>query len=165
MTDPGNAPKLIIDDDWKSQAQAEKEKLAQVESAKSSTGASGGSPGGAPAEGELPPADFRSLVGMLVTQAIMYLGGVADRKTGHPIFDPEAARFYIELLGTLETKTKGNLTEDEVRDLAGSLHELRLRYVELSDAVARQAAGSAGVRGIPGGPIGGSGAGVGGFRV
>ena len=137
MTDEASQkPKIIVDDDWKSQAQAEKEKMAEAEAKSASKSGSGAS--GAP--GELPPADFASLVGMLATQSIMYLGGVADPKTGGAIFDPEMARFYIDLLGVLETKCKGNLSEDEAKDLKGALHELRVRYVEISRAVAAQMA-------------------------
>ncbi|MFT3684575.1 MAG: hypothetical protein QM783_06530 [Phycisphaerales bacterium] len=50
------APKLIIDSDWKSQAQAEKEKLAAKEAEKAKAAPAGGGPaamGGAAAQ---PPA-------------------------------------------------------------------------------------------------------------
>ena len=69
-------PKIIIDSDWKAEAQAEKEKLAEQEAASAEEG------GPAGAQGKLPPADFRTLVGMLASQAIMYMGGVADPQTG-----------------------------------------------------------------------------------
>lgn len=149
-------PKIIVDDDWKSQAQAEKERLAQAE-AQSQAKSQGRAPGAGEGPGELPPADFQSLVGMLATQAVMYLGGVADRKTGGVIFEPDMARFYIDLLGVLEEKCKGNLTDDESRDLSGALHELRTRFVELSRAVAaqmlrqREAGGAAGSMAGPSG--------------
>jgi len=130
----GQKPEILIDSDWKSQAQAEKERLAEAE-AQSKSG-----PGGAPAPGELPPADFSALVGMLATQALMYLGGMADRKSGQLIFDPEMARFYIDLLAVVEEKTKGNTSEQEAADLAGALQELRMRFVELARAVAAQGA-------------------------
>lgn len=136
-TEP-EAPKIIVDSDWKSQAQAEKDRLAAEESKQK---ADSRSPMGSAAgeHAELPPADMASLVGMLVTQALMYLGGVADRRTGQAIFDPEMSRFYIDLLAVLEEKTRGNLTESETKDLQGAVHELRSRYVELIQAVARQA--------------------------
>ncbi|MBL8746720.1 MAG: DUF1844 domain-containing protein [Phycisphaerae bacterium] len=145
--DPGQAPKIIVDSDWKSQAQAEKDRLAADES-KREAEASRKSSAGAGEPGELPPADFQSLVGMLVTQALMYLGGVADRKTGQAVFDPDMSRFYIDLLAVLEEKTRGNLAESESRDLVGAVNELRSRYVELVQMVARQAAAAG-----PGGPI------------
>ncbi len=142
-------PRIIVDDDWKSQAQAEKERLAEAEAAQAASkaglspkpgsthGVTGEGPG-APSGGELPPADFPSLVGMLATQALMYLGGMADKKSGGVVFDPEMGRFYIDLLSVVEAKTKGNLTDEEARDIAGALHELRSRFVEMSRAVAAQ---------------------------
>jgi len=147
MQDPKDkAPELIVDSDWKNQAQAEKDRLAEQE-AKHPEKSKGR---GAPGPGELPPADFQTLVGMLATQAIMYLGGIADRQTGQAIFDPEYSRHMIDLLATLQEKTKGNLSKDEELDLTQLLHELRARYVELSTMLAHQAA-QGGVK--PGGPI------------
>ncbi len=130
---------IIVDSDWKSQAMAEKERLAEAEAKSSGGKASARGAGPAGAE-ELPPADFSTLVGMLATQAVMSLGGMADRKSGAMIFDPEMARLYIDLLAVIEEKTKGNVTQAEEQDLKMTLNELRLRYVELSKAVAAQAA-------------------------
>jgi hypothetical protein len=130
-------PKIIVDSDWKSQAQAEKDRLAQEEAKSAAAGGRQGEPG------ELPQADFRALVDMLVMQALMYLGGVADRRTGQAIFDPDLSRFYIDLLGVLEEKTRGNITEPESRDLQEAVAGLRARYVELMQAVARQSASGA----------------------
>jgi len=130
-------PKIIIDSDWKSQAQAEKEKLAEAEAKTAGGTRAGGAAGGAGGAGGLPPADFHTLVGMLATQAVMYLGGVMDKRTGHAIFDPEYAYHMIGLLGVLEEKTRGNLSKDEADDLTAVLHELRARYVELAQAVAK----------------------------
>jgi len=141
----GEAPKLIIDSDWKNEAQAEREKLAAAE--KQASEASGG-----PGEGEMPEADFRGLMGMLATQALMYMGGIADPNTGKPVFDPMYAQHMIELLGVLEEKTKGNLTEEEAGEISGVLHELRSRFVELMQIVAKQQA-TAGSGGGPAGPM------------
>jgi hypothetical protein len=44
--------------------------------------------------------------------------------------DLDAARFSIDLLGMLETKTRGNLSPDEERLLAQVLTTLRLNFVE-----------------------------------
>lgn len=129
-SDPGEAPKIIVDSDWKNQAQAEKERLAEAEAAAT------GRPG---AEQGMPVADFPALVSMLITQSLMYLGGVADRRTGQAIFDPDLAKFYIDLLAVLEEKTRGNVSDAESKDLLAAVHELRGRFVELSEMVARQA--------------------------
>lgn len=157
MPDPKDkTPELIIDSDWKSQAQAEKDRLAAEEAKAGPDKAKGGR---APMPGELPPADFQTLVGMLATQAIMYLGGIADRKTGHAIFDPDYARHMIDLLGVLQEKTKGNLSEDEEQDLTQLVHELRARFVELATLMAQQQASGAANPNAPG-VIGGIGPGI-----
>ena len=67
---PSNGPKLQVDSDWKAQAQAEKDRLARLEAEREKErGAKGeGGPEG------MPPADFKSLVGVLASQAISGLG-------------------------------------------------------------------------------------------
>jgi hypothetical protein len=76
------------------------------------------------------------LVQMFSTQAIVALGLVPDPQTGQTTPRPNLARHFIDLLGVLETKTKGQLTRDEEQLLTANLHELRMAYVECS----RQAA-------------------------
>lgn len=149
--DGAEAPKIIIDSDWKSQAQAEKEKLAEEESKAQEA---------SPAGRAMPEPSFASLVDMLAMQAVMYLGGVADPKTGQAIFDPIYARHMIELLAVLEEKTKGNLTEQEAADLAGVLRELRARFVEIARLVEAQQAAQGGAGGGPAPGAGVPGAGV-----
>ncbi|MCA9293960.1 MAG: DUF1844 domain-containing protein [Phycisphaerales bacterium] len=133
----GETPKIIVDSDWKSQAQAEKQKLQEQEAARQEASGDVG-PGG------MPPADFRAVVGMFASQALMYMGGVAD-KSGRAVFDPYYAQYMIDMLAVLEEKTKGNITKEEADDLASVLHELRSRFVELMQmAMQQQAQGGAG---------------------
>lgn len=151
-SDPNQGPSagasIHVDSDWKAQAQAEKERLAKADAERSAKqGAQPGTPGaaGAAHPGEFPPPDFRALVDMLAMQAVMYMGGMADRGSGRAIFDPEYSRHMIDLLGVLEDKTRGNITPEEAQDLKLVLNELRLRYVELMKLVAAQATGKTGV--------------------
>ncbi len=131
---PDEEPKIIVDSDWKSQAQAERDKLAEAEAASASE----------PDPRGLPPADFRGLVEMIATQALLYLGGVPDQ-SGKAMFDPGVARHMIDLLGVIEEKTKGNLTDEESTMVTQLLGDLRARYVELARMVAeQQAQGGAG---------------------
>ncbi|MEM6749586.1 MAG: DUF1844 domain-containing protein [Planctomycetota bacterium] len=142
---PDDPPQIQIDDDWKAQARAEKQRLSGAADAGSSAGdesatasdpAGRGSPGSPPgsAPGGIPPASFETLISTIATQAIMAMGGMADPRTGEPMLDLELARHHIDTLGVLETKTAGNLGDDE-RDLLGSaLYELRSRYVQLGQA-------------------------------
>lgn len=135
------SPKLVVDSDWKSQAQAEKEKLAKAEEAKKAAvkpGEPGGTGSGRGGR-EMPPADFTSLVGTLVTQALLYMGGFPDPQTGRAIVSLDYARFHIDLLTVLEQKTKGNLSPEEASDLSQALYELRMRYIEIGKAVEQAA--------------------------
>jgi hypothetical protein len=135
--EPAEKPKLQVDQDWKAQAQAEKERLARQEQEKKQKPA--GTANAAGMAGELPPADFRSLIGMLASQAVMGLGAVGDPKTGRVVIDLEGAKFAIDLLGMLEEKTKGNLAAEEASELQQVLAELRARFVQIAQLVARQA--------------------------
>jgi hypothetical protein len=131
-------PKLHVDSDWKAQAQAEKERLSKQEAEK---GPRGG-------RDEMPPADFRSLVGLLASQAIGGLGGYQDEQ-GRVMVDLMGSRFAIDLIGVLEEKTKGNLTDDEAKDLKEVLAELRSRFVQIAQAVAARMASGQGVASAP----------------
>jgi len=125
-------PRLHIDSDWKAQAQAEKERLAEREAARGQT-ANGGEAGG-----ELPPADFRTLVATLASQAMMGLGAYGDPQTGRVVIDVVGAQFAIDLLGVLEEKTKGNLSAEESAELTEVLAHLRARFVQIARLVASQ---------------------------
>ena len=121
-------PKLIIDDDWKAEAQKEKQRKADEAAAK--TADSAGQQGGEQIE-----ANFDELVRMLVMQALLYLGAMPDPATGKAVVSLEYAKLNIDLLGILEEKTKGNLTEEEQQVLSQTASELRLQFVEVSKAV------------------------------
>jgi hypothetical protein len=129
-------PKIQIDRDWKAEAQAEKERLANQEQAQAEGGAR-------QRPGELPPADFRALVGTLASQAIMGLGALGDSKTGRVVIDLGTAKFSIDLLAVLEEKTKGNISEEEANELTQTLAELRARFVHISNLVAQQSVAGA----------------------
>ena len=124
-------PKIQIDSNWKAEAQAEKERLVkEAEAAQGQPGQRGA--------GELPPADFQTLIGTFASQAVMGLGAVRDPKTGGVVVDLPGARFAIDLLAVVEEKTKGNLSEQESAELKQALSELRARFVQISEAVASQ---------------------------
>jgi hypothetical protein len=145
-------PKIHIDRDWKAEAQAEKERLAAKEEKEQAERGPEGRPG------ELPPADFRALVGTLASQAIMGLGAFADPKTNKMVIDLGTARFSIDLLTVLEEKTKGNISDEEAQELSQTLAELRNRFVQISNLIAQQSiadAGAAPVGGEPQPPVSG----------
>lgn len=140
MTGDTEEPKIIIDEDWKSQVQAEKEALERLaaekkqaeQRAESKPAAAAGPPRSAP----LPPASLAGLVSMLATQATMALGAIENPLTGEHEVDLEQARHFIDLLQLLEDKTAGNRTEPESALLSRLLDDLRLGYVAVKDAPA-----------------------------
>jgi hypothetical protein len=129
MAEDKQAPKIQIDTDWKAQAQAEKQKL--TEQAKSAEAKGGRAAGGA---GGLPPASFQTLVSTMATQALFAMGAIPDPRTGQRMQHLELARHHIDMLTVIEEKSKGNLTEEESTLLAGTLYELRTRYIQLATA-------------------------------
>jgi len=163
-------PKIIVDDDWKSQARREKERLAADASPAGAGDAAAGASAEGTGQGRKGPLGFDDLVGMLATQALMYLGAFPDPQTGRAVVSLEVAKAHIDLLGVLEEKTKGNLTDEESKRLGDMLREIRGQFVEISRAVAQaQAEGRISADGVvspgegsagPGGTAGGFGGGT-----
>jgi hypothetical protein len=77
----------------------------------------------------LPPADITTMIEFLAQQVTMYLGEPDPTgRASQP--NLPAAGLFIDLLGTLQEKTKGNLTLEESQILDQILYALRLRYVQ-----------------------------------
>ena len=93
-----------------------------------------------PAEAPQRSAGFESLIRMLGSNAAMVLGAYADPRTGEPMIDPDAAREFIDMLDALHEKTKGNLAPEEETLLLDLLGKLKMTYLEVNQAVAKQAA-------------------------
>ncbi len=124
MSDDSKAsdePKIIVDDDWKSQVEQEKEQLKQQQESSGDE---------QPDDlGELPPATFMVLMSTLATQAMAAMGLLPDPMTGKPTINLPMAKHFVDLLAMLQEKTKGNLTEEESDHLRDGLHQLRMVYV------------------------------------
>src|SRR5450631_2199753 len=83
-------------------------------------------------------ANFEQLVQSIYLSAIVQMGGAA--KPGEqPRVDVVGARQNVDILGILADKTKGNLTERESRLLQNALFDLRMMFLELTNAIAAQA--------------------------
>lgn len=99
------------------------------------TEASGDQPqneAGRAASASIPPADFGTLVQMFSMQAMVSLGAIPHPASGKPEVQLPLARHFIDLLSVVESKTKGNLSREEALLLDGSLHSLRMLYLESS---------------------------------
>src|SRR5262249_5392549 len=106
-------------------------------------------PAAEPVDGDgekTPPAEtpkrspaFENLIRMIGSNAAMVLGAYADPRTGQPMFDPDAAREFIDMLDALHEKTKGNLAPEEDSVLLDLLGKLKLTFLEVNQALAAQA--------------------------
>jgi hypothetical protein len=87
-----------------------------------------------------PPAmSFDQLIQSFYMTAIMQLGG-STAEGQQPQIDLMGARQSIDMLAVLTEKTKGNLNPDEGRLLDSALFELRMAFLEVTQALARSAA-------------------------
>ena len=80
----------------------------------------------------LPDASFLSLANMLAVEAAMHLGLIQSPGEEPPPPDLEAARHLIDMLGILQTKTRGNLTSEEDNLLENMLADLRMQFVAIA---------------------------------
>lgn len=155
------APKIIVDSDWKEQVEKEKaaavaEGAERTEGAEGRVQGSGAEGEGAEVDGSfdetsasdtsavgeavagaaagrptLPPPSFEILISMLFTQAISALGQMPNPVDGETSVDKPMAKHSIDMIEMLETKTKGNLSDDESKMLREALHALRMAFVSV----------------------------------
>ena len=96
------------------------------------------------AEAEANPEEFLMLVEFVASFAADALGMVAHPggPRGEP--NPPLAKQCIDMLGTLQRKTHGNLSEEEKQFLDMILSQLRMQYVSLTSGGARGGRGFTG---------------------
>jgi Domain of unknown function (DUF1844) len=89
---------------------------------------------------ERPPAvSFEQIVQSIYMTAIMQLGG-GTPEGQQPKIDLMGARQSVDMLTILADKTKGNLTPPESQMMDNALFELRMGFLEVTQALARSAA-------------------------
>jgi hypothetical protein len=79
---------------------------------------------------------FERFMASLYMTAMLQLGLMQEER-GQPRIDLLGARQTIDTLSLLSEKTKGNLTAAEENFLQNCLYELRMAYVEVTNALAR----------------------------
>lgn len=144
-------PKLIIDEDWKTQVQREKDELEQKKSASAEAddseaampsssvdnAASGDASPEAKSEDSAdipppPPASFSFLLTSLATQAVASMGQLPGEEGESFPVNLGYAKHFIDLIGVIEEKTQGNLSAEEERAVKDTLHQLRMMFVAAS---------------------------------
>ena len=121
-------PEIQIDTDWKAEAQAEKERLADAEKKveeKTETR-------------QMPEPNFRGLLGILASQALIGLGMHQDPSGKGVMVDLDGSKFAIDLLEMIQIKTEGNLTDEELTEIKQLITELQNRFVQIAQLVAAQ---------------------------
>lgn len=106
--------KKKVDDAWKEAAKKEEP----------------GSGAGAVQEGYPQEIDFSLFLSSLMIEGLMALGEVENPATNKKEANLPQAKYVIDVIGMLETKTKNNLSEEEKRAIDYILYELRMKYVE-----------------------------------
>jgi hypothetical protein len=79
---------------------------------------------------------FERFLASLYMTAMLQLG-LMRQQGAQPQVDIIGARQTIDTLSLISEKTKGNLTPTEANFLQNSLYELRMAYVEVTNALAR----------------------------
>ena len=110
-------PKIIIDEGWKAKVEREREEaLKSVEKPAEKTDRE-------VAEAGMSLFDY--LVSSLAAQTMIALGLVAEEGQEKIVVDLGTANHLIDSLMMLREKTKGNLTEDEEKNLNEAIAELQ----------------------------------------
>ncbi|MGD0975228.1 MAG: DUF1844 domain-containing protein [Candidatus Korobacteraceae bacterium] len=83
---------------------------------------------------------FEKFIASLYMTALVQLG-VVHEQGGQPAADLIGARQTIDTLSLIAEKTRGNLTPPEDHMLSNCLYELRMAYIEVTNALTRPPAG------------------------
>jgi uncharacterized protein DUF1844 len=94
-------------------------------------------------EAELPgaddPASFASFMMSIASNAASSLGMMEHPVTHKREVDLELGKHWIDVLGMLQQKTRGNLLPQEQQILEGLLADLRMQYVSLANTAPAKA--------------------------
>jgi hypothetical protein len=80
------------------------------------------------------PTSFVNFVMSIASNAASSLGMMEHPVTHKREVDIEVGKHWIDILGMLEKKTKGNLVAQEQQMLEGLLADLRMQYVSLASS-------------------------------
>ncbi len=76
-------------------------------------------------------ATFLQFISGLAVQTLIHLGKMSNPLDHKTAIDIPNAKYSIDILAILESKTKGNLTPQEAEYLSNVLRDLRLEYVSV----------------------------------
>lgn len=76
---------------------------------------------------------FVEFVMMQAQNAALFLGQIPNPQTGKGEVNLELAKVFIDQLGMIQEKTRGNLTNEETTVLRNTLSNLQMVFVEVSE--------------------------------
>jgi len=85
------------------------------------------------------PASFLNFLMSIASNAASSLGMMEHPVTHQRDVDLEVGKHWIDVLGMLEKKTKGNRTKQEDQMMEGLLSDLRMQFVSLANSPKSQA--------------------------
>ena len=97
------------------------------------------------------PAGFANFIMSVASNAASALGLMDHPVTHQRQIDLELGKHWIDVLGMLQRKTRGNLAPQEAQILEGLLADLRMQYVSLTNAATPKASRTYSGRDITGG--------------
>ncbi len=130
--------KIFVDEDWKSQVEAEKEALKNTGPATAPEKKAEDSTHQPSPEIPFPEASFAMLIMTLATQAMVALGQSDMPEDKQLQVDLKMAKHLIDTLDILQQKTTGNLSGEESNLLTNYLYQLRMLYVMVQDEKKKQ---------------------------
>jgi hypothetical protein len=77
----------------------------------------------------LPEVNFSTFIFSLNSATLVHLGIIEDPASGQKTRNLPLAKQTIDILGMLESKTRGNLSSDEEAMLRSILYDLRMIYI------------------------------------
>lgn len=83
------------------------------------------------------PASFVNFLMSIASNAATALGMMAHPVTGESGVDLQLGKHWIDVLGMLQQKTRGNLTAQEHQILDGLLADLRMQFVSLTNSASQ----------------------------
>lgn len=132
--------KIIIDEDWKSQVEAEREAAKQEPAAETTSeensqpeevSAESAADASNPNDPPMPPASIGMLMSSLATEALISMGQFPHPVTGETTTRKNQSKYLIDTLEMLKEKTTGNLTSEEAIALDDVLHQLRMAFIQI----------------------------------
>ena len=74
--------------------------------------------------------DFSTFILSLTSSAFYHLGEMPDPKTGERKTDLNAVKQTIDIISMLQTKTEGNLSEEEKKLIEQLIYELQVKFLD-----------------------------------